>query len=106
MRQTLIYAAAAAFWTAAGSAAVEARAIESACRTSNRPQATAQLCACIQRAADATLSRADQRRAVQFFRDPHKAQEVRQSSRPADSAFWQRYRAFGETAELQCGAVG
>lgn len=86
--------------------AVEAGPIDRACRASGRPQATPALCACIQQAANGTLSRADQRRAMRFFRDPRKAQDVRQSSRPADAAFWQRYRTFGETAELRCGAPG
>jgi phytoene dehydrogenase-like protein len=102
MRRLIVTAALAAFWAPAAVAGP----IEQACRTSGRPQATLALCACIQQAANGTLSRADQRRAVRFFRDPHKAQEVRQSSRPADSAFWQRYRTFGETAELRCGMTG
>lgn len=96
----------AAVMLAAGAPALQAGPIEQACRASGRPQATLALCACIQQAANGTLSRADQRRAVRFFRDPHKAQEVRQSSRPADAAFWQRYRTFGETAELRCGVTG
>jgi len=77
--------------------------IEQACRASGRAGATPQLCGCIQQAANHTLSRSEQRRAAKFFRDPHEAQEVRQSKRPRDSAFWQRYRAFGETAEAFCG---
>jgi hypothetical protein len=79
--------------------------IENACRGSGRAGATPQLCACIQQAANLTLTRAEQRRAAKFFRDPHRAQEVRQSRRPGDSAFWQRYRAFGETAEIYCGGA-
>jgi len=48
------------------------------------------------------LSGADQRRAARFFADPHRAQEVRQSSRADDAAFWLRYIAFGEQAEALC----
>lgn len=61
-----------------------------------------QLCACIQAAADRTLTRRDQRLAAKFFRDPDMAQEVRMSDRPAHEVFWKRYRAFGETAEAFC----
>ena len=76
--------------------------VERACNASGRQQATRSLCACVQRVADTTLSRADQRRAVRLFEDPHEAQEIRQSDRPADEAFWARYRAFGEMAESYC----
>jgi phytoene dehydrogenase-like protein len=102
MRRLILIVALAAFWAPTA----DAGPIERACRTSGRPQATLALCACIQQAANGTLSRADQRRAVRFFRDPHKAQETRQSSRRADAAFWERYRSFGETAELRCGVAG
>lgn len=98
-RTTLLAAALAALL--AGPAA--AGPISSACLASGRAQATPQLCGCIQSVADQTLSRADQRAAAKFFRDPHQAQEVRQSTRPRDEAFWLRYRDFGATAEAYCG---
>ena len=82
----------------------EAGTIERACMSSGRPAASAQLCTCIQQAADLTLSNSDQRRAAKFFRDPHEAQEVRQSDRARDEAFWLRYRSFGETAEAFCSS--
>lgn len=77
--------------------------IERACLQSERPGASRSLCGCIQQAADLTLSRGDQKRAVGFFRDPHQAQVVRQSDRRADEEFWQRYKNFGATAEAYCG---
>jgi len=55
--------------------------------------------------ADRDLSRADQRLAVTFFADPHRAQEVRQSDNPRDEAFWQRYKAFASRAENICRGV-
>ncbi len=76
--------------------------IERACLQSGRQAATPALCGCIQRAADQTLSRSDQARAATFFRDPHRAQEVRQSKRADDNEFWRRYRAFGAAAESTC----
>lgn len=76
--------------------------IERACLSSERG-ASRQLCGCIQQAADLTLSGRDQSRAAAFFRDPHQAQETRQSGRRSDEAFWQRYRSFGQTAEAFCG---
>lgn len=76
--------------------------IDRACMSSPRQQKSAQLCRCIQQAADRTLSRGEQRKAARFFSDPHKAQEVRQSNKPSDSSFWKRYRGFGDTAEAMC----
>lgn len=77
--------------------------IERACNGSNRAEANPQLCGCIQQAADLTLTPRDQRRAAKFFGDPHEAQEIRQSDRASDEAFWERYQAFGETAAVFCG---
>ncbi|MFD1883774.1 hypothetical protein [Paracoccus pacificus] len=76
--------------------------IDSACLRSNRTQANAPLCGCIQQVADMTLSRSDQRRAAGFFKEPHKAQEVRMSKSNADNAFWARYKNFANTAEAYC----
>lgn len=98
MKKTLIIAV--ALFCAAGSA--QANVIERACMQSDRQQATPSLCGCIQLVADITLSRRDQKMAARFFRDPHRAQEVRQSGRPRDSQFWNKYRAFGQSAESYC----
>jgi hypothetical protein len=76
--------------------------IEKACMRSDRGGSTRAMCSCIQQAADMTLSGGDQRRAAKFFSDPDEAQRVRISDRSGDEAFWQRYRAFGETAETFC----
>jgi hypothetical protein len=79
-----------------------ASAIESACNSSGRAAANRALCRCIQGVADATLTWGDQRRAARFFRDPDQAQQVRMSKSAADNAFWARYRAFGDMAEVYC----
>ena len=76
--------------------------IDNACIRSDRARGNASLCGCIQQVANQTLSRADQRRAAQFFREPHRAQEVRMSKRDADNAFWARYRSFASAAETYC----
>lgn len=76
--------------------------IETACRASDRPGASWALCRCIDSVADQMLTRAEQRRVARFFRDPDLAQQVRASNNATDSAFWQRYRAFGERAEASC----
>lgn len=76
--------------------------IDSACKGSDR-RSSAQLCGCIQQAADLTLSRADQRRAASFFRDAQRAQDVRMSKSNADNAFWARYKNFASTAQAYCG---
>ena len=76
--------------------------IEKACLKAGRAAATPGRCDCIQDAADGTLGRGDQRLAASFFEDPHRAQEIRQSSRPSHSAFWDRYKSFGAAAERSC----
>jgi len=92
--------AAALFLAAAGTAG--AGTIERACLKSERAGGDRALCGCIQDAADLTLARNEQRRAAEFFRDPHLAQVVRMSDRRTDEAFWQKYRRFGETASAFC----
>lgn len=83
-------------------APVQGGVIERACMSGGRSAATPNLCGCIQQVADLTLRNSEQRKAASFFRDPHKAQETRQSSRNSDRTFWQRYRAFGAAAETYC----
>jgi hypothetical protein len=75
--------------------------IDRACQQTNRV-ANPLLCECIQRVANMTLTGPDQRLAAKFFQDPAKAQEVRTSGSDAHQAFWQRYTAFGATAEQIC----
>ncbi|MBE3639397.1 hypothetical protein [Mangrovicoccus algicola] len=76
--------------------------IEKACLRSERTAASAPLCTCIQRVADQTLTRSDQRMAAKFFRDPQMAQDIRQSDNDRHSDFWRRYRTFGTTAQRVC----
>lgn len=83
-------------------APVAAEPIRNACLKSDRGQGKGRLCACIQDAADITLTARDQRMAAGFFADPDRAQEVRQSKRRGHAAFWERYKSFGQTAEAFC----
>ena len=76
--------------------------IEKACVEAGRSGATAERCGCVQRVADSTLERSEQRLAATFFEEPHRAQEVRQSDRPFHEAFWPRYKRFGTAAERSC----
>ncbi len=89
---------------AATATAAFAGPIESACLRSNRDAASPALCGCIGNLADQLLTGFDQRRAAGFFSNPAKAQEVRQSDRASDVAFWLRYKGFGDTAETYCAA--
>jgi hypothetical protein len=89
---------------AALGAAAHAGAIEQACMASSRAGASRALCGCIQHAADMTLTRADQRLAAKFFRDPQQAQDIRQSSSRSHEIFWEKYKNFGATAEAYCSA--
>lgn len=77
--------------------------IGQACMAGGRQAANPALCSCVQRVADQTLTGSEQRRAVAFFEDPHRAQETRQSDNRSDENFWQRYRAFSNRAEASCG---
>ncbi|SPJ24882.1 hypothetical protein [Palleronia abyssalis] len=98
MKSLILTAAAGLFLATSAHAGV----IESACNRSDRAAGKRQLCNCIQQVADFTLDRRDQRLAARFFKDPHKAQEIRQSSRANDEVFWKRYREFGSAAESYC----
>jgi hypothetical protein len=77
--------------------------VAKACIAGGRDAANRALCSCVQQVANQSLSASDQRRAVGFFEDPDSAQEVRQSDRSSDEAFWTRYRAFADRAEASCG---
>ena len=81
----------------------EANVIKRACMKSDRGAASRALCNCIQQAANATLTRSEQRKASKFFQDPHQAQVIRQSDRSSHEVFWKKYRNFGATAEAYCG---
>ncbi|WP_238547936.1 hypothetical protein [Meridianimarinicoccus roseus] len=83
-------------------AVANAGRIEQACTRSERVGGDTRLCTCIQRIADQLLTARDQRLAASFFKDPHRAQEVRQSDSRSDEQFWTRYRQFGALAEQSC----
>tara|TARA_R110002096_G_scaffold327245_2_gene521190 strand:+ start:2950 stop:3255 length:306 start_codon:yes stop_codon:yes gene_type:complete len=76
--------------------------IEKACLNSDRQAASRPLCGCLQQVADLTLRSGDQRKAAKFFADPDQAQKVRMSKSDRDNAFWERYKNFGETAQVFC----
>ncbi|WP_417724748.1 hypothetical protein [Salipiger sp.] len=76
--------------------------ISRACVSSDRKARSPELCGCIQGAANIELTGADQRMAVSFYKDPHKAQEVRQSDRSSHEDFWKRYKSYVDRAESQC----
>ena len=81
----------------------EARStIERACMKSDRRSTSRPLCQCIQRVADVTLSRGDQRLVATFFKNPDKAQDVRMSQSRRDDEFWDRYTVFTQQAGMAC----
>lgn len=80
----------------------DAGVVERACRTSDRGARDAATCSCIDRLARQELTRSQRRKVARFFDDPHRAQEVRQSDRASDRAFWERYKAFGARVEQAC----
>ena len=102
LRPVFIAAALIASATVLSPIQVEAGRIERACSSSERAGGNRQLCGCIQRIADQLLTRGDQQLAATFFKDPHRAQEIRQSDRSRDERFWQRYTRFGDQAQKFC----
>ncbi|MEM6480438.1 MAG: hypothetical protein AAF922_15900 [Pseudomonadota bacterium] len=76
--------------------------LKRACLASDRQARSRALCGCIQAAANQTLTVNQQQRAVSFYGNLSRAQEVRQSDRNADEAFWNAYRTYGERAERMC----
>ncbi|MBS1303977.1 arginine transporter [Loktanella sp. SALINAS62] len=73
-----------------------------ACMASGRSAANSALCSCVQQTANQNLSGRDQKLAATFFDEPQKAQDIRQSDRSADEAFWARYKSFTDRAQRQC----
>jgi len=102
MRNLISSALLAAMLLPLGSFSVEAGPISAACKQSDRKAATRSMCNCLQSVANGELSRADQRRAASFFKDPHQAQVTRQSDRRSDEKFWLRYKEYGQTAKALC----
>lgn len=88
--------------TVSRSAPVAFGPISKACMASDRKARSRALCGCIQAAANTTLNSSQQRRAVAFYNDPHRAQEVRQSDRSNDERFWEAYREYGDRAKRLC----
>jgi len=76
--------------------------IQRACANSDRKARSRELCGCIQAVADETLSNSEQSRAVGFYKDPHSAQEVRQSDDLSDERFWKTYTNYAKSAERIC----
>lgn len=79
-----------------------AKTLSTACLSSERGAGQQRLCGCIQKAADQTLNRSDQKRAASFFANPDLAQSVRRSDSRRDEAFWERYERFGALARKYC----
>jgi hypothetical protein len=76
--------------------------LQRACLSQGRKAANSQRCGCIQAVANRELSTAQQKRGVKAFKDPHKVQVWRQSDRASDNAFWDVWKAFGQTASKIC----
>lgn len=102
MKHLLIIAALAVAAPVVSAPVADASTIQRACMKSDRKAANRRLCGCIQQAADATLSRSEQKLASRFFKDPHRAQEIRQSDNRSHEVFWKKYKNFGATAQAYC----
>lgn len=82
-----------------------ANPIERACLASDRSVPRA-LCACIGAVAGDLLTGAQMREGAQWFDDPQRAQDVRQSDRARDEQMWQAWRTFSTAAEQRCAPAG
>ena len=76
--------------------------IRKACLKADRAGASRTICNCIQQVADTRLKHKEQKMAASFFKDPHKAQLIRQSDRHSHEVFWTRYKEWGAAAEEAC----
>ncbi|SHJ32114.1 hypothetical protein SAMN05444000_10764 [Shimia gijangensis] len=76
--------------------------LSNACMKSDRKAKSRKLCRCLQNVANQNLSRRDQKLAASFFKDPHKAQEIRQSDNRSNEKFWKRYKEFGSVFAASC----
>ena len=77
-------------------------AVGEACMAADRQAASRTLCACVQRAANATLNGSDQARVATFFEDPEIANDTRISDTRRDERFWDRFQRFTRQAEQSC----
>jgi hypothetical protein len=96
---------AAAMLTSVPSSVPAGELIKKACLKAGRAGANTAVCGCIQQVADKRLKRKDQRLAARFFKDPHQAQVIRQSTKSSNESFWIRYKAWGLEAEDLCQSV-
>lgn len=85
-----------------GSSAAATAPVSRACLAADRSAASPALCGCVQRVANAELSRADRARLVRFFEDPEFAHSIRISDTTANDDFWRRYQDFVGSARDQC----
>jgi hypothetical protein len=76
--------------------------ISAACKSAGRKQATRSRCGCVQAVANQSLSRSEQIRGAAFFKDPQKAQDLRQSGGSANERFWKKWKAYGQEAARIC----
>lgn len=84
-------------------APTEASTMQNACMKSDRKAKSRKMCRCMQSVANQELSKSDQKLAASFFKEPHKAQEIRQSDRRSHEQFWERYKEFGAVFAATCG---
>lgn len=102
MTKPIFAALVAAVLIATTPAQLSAGVMTRACMKSDRNGVSRSMCRCIQKVANKNLSRSDQKLAATFIKEPHKAQEVRQSDRRSHEIFWKRYKSFGSVASKNC----
>lgn len=99
MRMTTLAATAALILTPM---MAQAGPISRACMASDSKHRSVQVCGCIQKVANRTLDRSDQKLAAKFFKKPQMAQDIRMSDNRQHEVFWKKYKEFGATASATC----
>ena len=102
MKILVLAAVSVAMLASAGPVMAGIGVIDRACRKADRNASSPQLCSCIQKVANVSLNRSERRKVAKWFDDPHRAQVVRQSDRSSDEVLWERYKLFGERAQVSC----
>lgn len=102
MKKPLILALVATLMVPLITPMAQAGVISRACLLSERKVKSMRLCNCIQRVANGNLSRNEQKIAAKFFKEPHRAQVMRQSSNILHERFWEKYKRFGTKVSSSC----
>lgn len=102
MKRLLTLALMGALLTPVVASMAEAGPLQRACMSSDRKAKSRGMCRCLDKVAKGRLSSGEQRLAATFFKDPHKAQEIRQSDNRMHEKFWKKYKVYSGAVSRRC----